>query len=113
MLKIIAKIMLLLVISGCSTVDITNWAFPYAPTVQQGNYIDNKMVAALHVGMTKQQVLSTMDGAQPVSQFVFDSNIWTYIYQVYKNDDLVESKKVTLEFKNDKVVKITKKLSVS
>jgi outer membrane protein assembly factor BamE (lipoprotein component of BamABCDE complex) len=112
MLKIISKLLVLFIVSACSNVNVTTWSFPYSPTVQQGNYITDKMLAAIHVGMTKQQVIAAMDGAEPLSQFAFDNNIWVYIYQVYKNEDLVENRQVTLEFKDNKVVKIVKKNSV-
>ncbi len=112
MLKLILLLAVLCYTAACSTVNVTTWSFPYSPTVQQGNYITDKMLAAIHVGMTKQQVIAAMDGAEPLSQFAFDDNIWVYIYQVYKNDDLVENRQVTLEFKGNVVVKIVKKNSV-
>jgi outer membrane protein assembly factor BamE len=112
MLKVMLTLFLIFIISACSSVNFTTWSLPYSPTVQQGNYITDKMIAKLHVGMTKQQVLSVMDGAQPLTQFSFDSNIWLYSYQVYKNDDLVENREIRLTFTNDKVIKIFKKNSI-
>ena len=102
-------ILLLLILanfSACSSVDVTHWSFPYYPKVQQGNYITHDMISELKLGMTKQQVITVMGGAKPLSQFVFDDNVWTYIYQLYQNDSLVDNWQLTIVFKQNKVVKI-------
>ncbi len=64
--------------------------------VQQGNYINQQQLSQLQLGMTKEQVTFVI--GHPVSQFMFNSNQWQYIYQDYKNDKLKDSYILNLNF---------------
>ncbi len=83
-------------ISACSGVKFSDWRFPYMYPVQQGNYINQQQLAQLTPGMTKDQV--TFVVGHPVSQFMFNSNQWQYIYQDYKNNKLANSYIVNINF---------------
>lgn len=83
-------------ISSCSGVNFSEWRFPYMYPVQQGNYINEQQLSSLKVGMTRDQVASMI--GNPVSQFMFNSNQWQYTYQQYKNDKLVNSYVVNINF---------------
>jgi len=82
--------------AACSGVNFSEWRFPYMYPVQQGNYINQQQLTQLHVGMTKEQVTFVI--GHPVSQFMFNSNQWQYIYQDYKNDKLINSYIINLNF---------------
>lgn len=64
--------------------------------VQQGNYISKEQLAQLQYGMTKDQV--TFVVGHPVSQFMFNSNQWQYIYQEYKDDKLISNYIININF---------------
>lgn len=66
--------------------------------VQQGNYINQQQLASLKNGMTKDQVANII--GTPVSQFMFESTQWQYIFQQYKNDKLTNSYLVNVNFDN-------------
>lgn len=87
-----------LLIIGCSGVNFSQWRFPYMYPVQQGNYITNGQLAQLKVGMTKDQVVYVM--GHPTTQFMFESSQWQYVYQDYKNDKLVNSYIVNVNFES-------------
>ena len=87
-------------LTGCSGINFTEWRFPYMYPVQQGNYITQQQFNALKVGMTKDQVAGVV--GNPVSQFMFNAKQWQYNYQQYKNDKLVNSYVININFdKND------------
>lgn len=81
---------------ACSGINFSEWRFPYMYPVQQGNYINQQQLSQLQLGMTKEQVTFVI--GHPVSQFMFNSNQWQYIYQDYKNDKLKDSYIINLNF---------------
>lgn len=101
-MKLIKLIVLLvyafgaLELTACSGVNFTDWRFPYMYPVQQGNYITSTQIAQLKVGMTKDQVSFVI--GHPVSQFMFNSTQWQYIYQIYNNDKLKSSYIINVNF---------------
>jgi outer membrane protein assembly factor BamE (lipoprotein component of BamABCDE complex) len=85
-----------LFLSACSGVKFSEWRFPYMYPVQQGNYITDQQLAQLTPGMTKDQVTFVI--GHPVSQFMFNSNQWQYVYQNYKDNKLINSYIVNINF---------------
>lgn len=81
---------------ACSGINFSEWRFPYMYPVQQGNYINQQQLSQLQLGMTKEQVTFVI--GHPVSQFMFNSNQWQYVYQDYKNDKLKDSYILNLNF---------------
>ena len=85
---------------------MNNWLY-YMMEVQQGNYITNKQVQQLHIGMTKDQVIFLL--GKPLTQFMFDQNQWIFFYQSYKNQELKNKCTLTITFdKNNTLSKISK-----
>ncbi|MDM7859856.1 outer membrane protein assembly factor BamE [Alteromonas sp. ASW11-36] len=60
-------------LSGCS-----NWI--YRIDVPQGNFLDNRDVKKLRIGMTKEQVIFVL--GNPVVQDSFDHDTWYYLYEM-------------------------------
>ena len=97
------RILLLIIIlasTGCGKLR------PYRVDIEQGNIIDQKDVVKLHAGLDKNQVEAIL-GA-PLLNEVFDSNIWSYAYTKQINGGKIEKERLILEFKNNKLTKITK-----
>lgn len=84
-------------IAGCgSTIPSLK---PYHVEVQQGNVVDEKMLAQLHPGMTKSQVRFVL--GTPLIQDDFHQNRWDYFYQIRKDGKIVDRRSVVLDFEGD------------
>jgi len=86
-----------LLISGCFLV-------PYKIDVQQGNYVDQEMVSRLKMEMTRDQVLFAM--GTPLVIDPFHPDRWDYVYLIGKPGDVDRERGVTLEFADNKLVRI-------
>lgn len=76
----------------------------YRVDVQQGNLFDKDTVESLKEGMTKRQVLLVMGSPAVVSPF--DQNRWDYVSTMRRGRNKMETKDLTLHFKDDALVKI-------
>jgi outer membrane protein assembly factor BamE len=98
MRKIVLTFVTILLLSGCGKLR------PYYVDVQQGNIIDQHVVAELHTGLNKNEVASIL-GA-PLLPDMFNKNTWTYIYTKQINGGKIEKKKLVLEFEKNKLAQI-------
>ncbi len=108
--KMVAKILALLVfliLAGCSYLPHAL----YRIDVQQGNVVNEEMLEKLKPGMTKSQVLFVM--GSPLIVDTFRDNRWDYVYIMREKGDLVEQKRLTIYFDDDKLVNIENYLSFS
>lgn len=78
--------------------------FIYKVDTQQGNLFDKATVEALKEGMSKRQVLLVMGSPSVISPF--DQNRWDYVSTMRRGRNKMESKDLTLYFKDDALVKI-------
>lgn len=76
----------------------------YHVNIQQGNIINQSTVSQLRLGMNKDKI-NSMLGA-PLLSNMFDKNTWSYVYTNQINGKGIEKKKLTLRFKNNKLIKI-------
>jgi outer membrane protein assembly factor BamE len=86
----------LLPLAGCGLI--------YKVDVQQGNLFDKATVDSLKPGMSKRQVLLVMGSPSVVSPF--DQDRWDYVSTIRRGRNDMESKDLTLYFKEDALVKI-------
>ena len=91
----IFKLLILLLIAGCSSVP----SLLYKIDVQQGNVITQEMVVKLKPGMTKSQVRFVLGSA--LIDDVFHKNRWDYVYRLVQQGVLVEEYKLTVFFDED------------
>ncbi len=106
----IAKILaltVLLLLTGCSYLP----PILYKIDVQQGNVITEEMLDKLKPGMTKAQVLFVL--GSPLIVDTFRDNRWDYVYIFREKGKLVEQKRLTIFFENDKIVHIENHLTFS
>ena len=89
-----------LAISACSSIK-----FPgvYRLTIQQGNYLEEKMIKQLKVGQTKRQVRYIM--GSPMVEDTFNTDRWDYYYNIKRGDQIIRDNHFTVYFENDKVVR--------
>ena len=84
----------------------------YQANVAQGNFIEDKYLDQVEVGMTKNQVRFLM--GTPMIDAPFHENRWDYIYYLTIGRDKAAVKKwVSILFQDNKVSKIDKDLDLN
>lgn len=93
----VAIIITALTLSACSS-----WVFRY--DVAQGNYLEQKSIDKLQVGMTKEQVKFIL--GSPVVVDAFDNDTWSYVYKLKsgRNKDFDQKKQFIINFSDDKLI---------
>lgn len=105
-MKVIAMrylVLLLVLLSASCTSTLPSFK-PYHLDVQQGNVVTSKMMLQLKPGMSKSQVRYVMGTS--LLQDSFHQDRWDYLYQMSKGGNLLERRRVILEFENDGLVKV-------
>ncbi|PKG85985.1 outer membrane protein assembly factor BamE [Colwellia sp. 75C3] len=93
----VAIIVTALTLSSCSS-----WVFRY--DVPQGNYLEQKSIDKLQVGMTKEQVKFIL--GSPVVVDTFNNDTWSYVYKLKsgRNKDFDIRKQFIINFSADKLI---------
>ena len=86
--------LLFAVLAGCMLA-------PHKIDIQQGNYVDQEMVAKLKPDMTRSQVRFIL--GTPLVADVFHPNRWDYVYLIGKAGDVRRQRKITVVFEGDKL----------
>ena len=109
MTKLVIALMLLVPLAGCGswgqTIDKLNpidRIKPHRAELQQGNLVTQEMVARLKPGMTPSQVRFVM--GTPLIVDPFRKDRWDYVYTMKRGGEVVEQRRVTVLFENDKLV---------
>ncbi|GAA6203245.1 outer membrane protein assembly factor BamE [Thalassotalea sp. SU-HH00458] len=97
MLFRVLALSLVLSISACSS-----WVFRI--DIPQGNYLEQKDVDKLQVGMTKEQVKFVL--GSPVVLDAFNKDTWHYVYRFKsgRSENLNAKKQFTVKFEDNKLV---------
>jgi len=74
---------------------------PHKIDIQQGNYVDQEMVAKLKPDMTRSQVRFIL--GTPLVTDVFHPNRWDYVYLTGKAGDVRRQRKITVVFDGDRL----------
>jgi len=84
-------------LSACSS-----WV--YRIDIPQGNYLEQKTIDKIQVGMTKEQVKFVL--GSPVVIDAFDSDTWNYVYRFKsgRSEKLNMQKSFTIKFEDEKLV---------
>lgn len=91
--KIITALCFTFSLSGCSFLYDT---FVYQIDITQGNYIDNKKIAQLELGMNQEQVIFVLGSPMLIDQF--DSSKWYYIRYIKPGGEDIQQQQVLLTF---------------
>ena len=100
-MKKIAIALFALSLSACSVVD----PLVYKIDIPQGNYIEQKDVDQLRVGMTREQVAYVL--GKPVVENAFRADTWHYIYRLKPGRGEVFTREAVIHFENEKVVRLS------
>ena len=97
MLFRVLAIVIALSVSACSS-----WV--YRIDIPQGNYLEQKDIDKLQIGMTKEQVKFVL--GSPVVEDAFNTDIWHYVYRFKsgKDSDFNTEKQFSITFEDNKVV---------
>lgn len=92
----VTTLCLALALSACSS-----WV--YRIDIPQGNYLEQKDIDKLQVGMTKEQVKFVL--GSPVVQDTFENDIWHYVYKFKsgRSTDFDLRKDFTVKFVDNKL----------
>jgi len=84
-------------LSACSS-----WV--YRIDIPQGNYLEQKSIDKIQIGMTKEQVKFIL--GSPVIIDTFDNDTWNYIYRFKSGSSkkLDAQKSFTIKFEDDKLI---------
>jgi len=97
MLFRVSIITIALSLSACSS-----WV--YRIDIPQGNYLEQKSIDKIQVGMTKEQVKFIL--GSPVLVDTFDEDTWNYVYRLKsgRSEKLNMQKGFKVQFENDKLI---------
>jgi len=73
----------------------------YRPTVQQGNILTEKETRSIHVGMTRNEVISRL--GQPVLKNIYYNDRLYYVYTVQPNRKSMKKRQLDIWFKSGRV----------
>jgi len=99
--------LLVLLLAGCSWTEKIDLKQPiealrpYKMEIQQGNVVTQDMIARLKPGMTPSQVRFAL--GTPLVVDPFRNNRWDYVYRLEKDGRLLETRRITVVFENDKL----------
>lgn len=84
-------------LSACSS-----WV--YRIDIPQGNYLEQKSIDKIQIGMTKEQVKFIL--GSPVLIDTFDNDTWNYVYRFKSGSSkkLDMQKSFTIKFEDDKLI---------
>lgn len=97
--------LLALFLVGCGTYSANIPSIkPYKLDIQQGNVVTPKMMLQLRPGMNKTQVRFIM--GTPLLTDTFHADRWDYFYQMLKDGEVHERRRIILVFEDDKLVSV-------
>lgn len=100
--KLVIASLLVIPLAGCG-----GWSNPVAKLnphrieVQQGNLVTQEMLAKLKPGMTPSQVRYLL--GTPLIVDPFHKDRWDYAYSLRKGGKVIEQRRITVLFENDKL----------
>ena len=77
----------------------------YRIDVPQGNFVEQKQVEQLRVGMSRAQVEYVL--GSPMLQDAFDNDVWHYVYYLREGWNEPKQKQLTVRFVNDKLASVS------
>ncbi len=89
-----------LLLAACSSTPLS----PHKIDIQQGNYVNQEMVAKLQPGMTRAQVRFVL--GTPLVNDTFHSDRWDYVYRYQKSGEVLEQRRISAIFQGDKLEKV-------
>lgn len=105
LLPVASPAMRVLAIASCCVLLSACGPFVHRIDVQQGNYVTQDVAARLKQGMTKAEVRQLL--GTPLLNDVFHADRWDYYFSHVKGGRAEDRKRLSVFFKDDKVVSFT------
>lgn len=96
-MRLLVSLLIVPLLSGCFLV-------PHKIDVQQGNFVDHKMLEKLKPDMTRSQVRFVL--GTPLIADPFHPDRWDYVYLTGKAGDVRSQSRVTVMFEGDRLKRI-------
>ncbi|EGN76348.1 small protein A (tmRNA-binding) [Idiomarina sp. A28L] len=99
-MRILLALALATAVTSCAVID----PLVYKIDIPQGNYLEQRDVDNLRVGMTRDQVRFVL--GSPVSENIFRNDEWHYVFRMKPGRGDVITRALTVRFENDVVASI-------
>ncbi|RTE86902.1 MULTISPECIES: outer membrane protein assembly factor BamE [Gammaproteobacteria] len=100
-MKFLGIAVFVMFLAGCSVFD----PLVYKIDIPQGNYLEQRDVDNLRVGMTHEQVTYVL--GSPVAEDAFRNDTWHYIYRLKPGRGDIVTRELFVHFENGRVVSIS------
>ncbi|MBP7080103.1 MAG: outer membrane protein assembly factor BamE [Rhodocyclaceae bacterium] len=91
--------------------DFETWINPWKIDVRQGNFISTQTATLLKVGQSRDQVRSIL--GSPLVMDAFHADRWDYPYRFVTGNEILVDRRLTVFFKDNKVVRIDGDVAVA
>ena len=99
-MRLISILVFSLALTACSAFS----SLVYRIDIPQGNYIEQKDVDKLRIGMSQEQVEFVL--GTPVADNAFRGNVWHYVYRLKPGRGEVVTRELVIYFNNQKVQRL-------
>lgn len=99
MKTIVTSMLVAAALAGCGSWNPISHLHPYRIDIQQGNLVTQEMLDKLKPGMTPSQVRYAL--GTPLIVDPFHKDRWDYVYEMRKNGEVTERRRITVLFEND------------
>lgn len=105
-MRVLAFLLFSFVLSSCSLLD----PLVYKIDIPQGNYLEQKDVDKLRIGMSQEQVKFIL--GSPVAQDMFRADVWHYVYHLKPGKGKVVHRELNVYFQEGKLTHLEGDLTV-
>lgn len=99
-MRILLALALATAVTSCAVID----PLVYKIDIPQGNYLEQRDVDKLRVGMTRDQVRFVL--GSPVAENLFSNEEWNYVFRMKPGRGEIVTRELTVRFENDVVSSI-------
>ena len=93
-----------LLAGACSSPPRIPGVTPYRMEIQQGNFVNQEMVARLEPGMSKEQVRGIL--GTPLLADIFHADRWDYLYSRETQDGKREERRLVVYFQDGRLSRL-------
>lgn len=99
-MRLISLLAVVLTLSACSVFS----SLVYRIDIPQGNYLEQKDVDKLRVGMNQEQVAYIL--GTPVAENAFRTDTWHYVYRLKPGRGQIVTRQLVVHFEQQQVVRL-------
>ncbi|RUO21166.1 outer membrane protein assembly factor BamE [Aliidiomarina iranensis] len=100
-MRILLALALATAVTSCAVID----PLVYKIDIPQGNYLEQRDVDDLRIGMTREQVRFVL--GSPVANNLFRDDEWNYVFRMKPGRGEIVTRALTVHFENDVLASIS------